>query len=215
LPIGKTGPAHGFVEGDASQYTFMVPFDVAGLRQALGGSAAMVKRLNTLFTQLDAGPTSQYAFLGNEPQLDTPYEYLWAGRPDLAESVVHRALDSMYAPTPDGYPGNTDGGTMTSWWIFNAIGLYPAIPGDDVMTVGAPRFSQVDVTLPGGHRLQVDAPGASRATPYVTSASLGGQPLGRAWLRYSQIAKGATIRLHTAAKPGHWARSVADAPPSY
>jgi predicted alpha-1,2-mannosidase len=215
LPIGKTGSAHGFVEGDASQYTFMVPFDVAGLRSALGGPTAMVRRLNALFTQLNAGPTSQYAFLGNEPQLDTPYEYLWAGRPDLAESVVHRALDTMYAPTPDGYPGNTDGGTMTSWWIWNAIGLYPAIPGDDVMTVGAPRFSRVDITLPGGHHLRIDAPGASRATPYVATASVGGQSLDRAWLHYAAVAGGATLHVATSRTPTHWAGSVADAPPSY
>jgi predicted alpha-1,2-mannosidase len=215
LPIGKTGAAHGFVEGDASQYTFMVPFDVAGLRAALGGSAAMVKRLNTLFTQLDAGPTSPYAFLGNEPQLDTPYEYIWAGRPDLTESVVHRALDSMYAPTPDGYPGNIDGGTMTSWWIWNAIGLYPAIPGDDVITIGAPRFSRVEIALPTGHMLRIDAPGATRATPYVRAAAIDGRRVGKAWVRYSALARGGTIRLDVSRSPADWARSDADAPPSY
>jgi predicted alpha-1,2-mannosidase len=215
LPIGKTGAAHGFVEGDASQYTFMVPFDVAGLQRALGGPAALVKRLNALFTQLDAGPTSPYAFLGNEPQLDTPQEYLWAGRPDLAESVVHRALDSMYSPTPDGYPGNIDGGTMTSWWIWNAIGLYPAIPGDDVLTVGAPRFSHVVLALPGGRTLRVDAPGATRATPYVAAARLDGTTLGRAWLRFAAVRRGGTLRLETSATPTTWANQLSDAPPSY
>ncbi|HEX3707776.1 MAG TPA: GH92 family glycosyl hydrolase [Mycobacteriales bacterium] len=215
LPIGRTGAAHGFVEGDGSQYTFMVPFDVAGLSAALGGSKALVARLNTLFTKLNAGPSSAFAFLGNEPQLDTPYEYLWAGRPDLTESVVHRALDQMYAPTPGGYPGNIDGGTMTSWWIWNAIGLYPAIPGDDVLTLGAPRFSRVEISLPRGRLLRIEAPGGSRATPYVDAASVDGRPLGKAWLRYSKVEHGATIRLRTSAQPSVWARSVSDAPPSY
>ncbi len=215
LPIGKTGPAPGFVEGDASQYTFMVPFDVAGVEQALGGPAAMVNRLDALFTKLNAGPSSPYAFLGNEPGLDTPYEYLWAGRPDLAESVVHRAMDEMYAPTPDGYPGNTDGGTMTSWWVWNAIGLYPVIPGDDVMTVGAPRFSRVVIVLPRGRSLTVLAPGASRNTPYVASAELDGSALRRAWLHFAAIRRGATLRIATATAPGTWADRPADAPPSY
>jgi predicted alpha-1,2-mannosidase len=214
LPISKTGTAHGFVEGDGSQYTFMVPFDVAGLARALGGSKVLVERLDALFTKLNDGPNSPYAFLGNEPQLDTPYEYVWAGRPDRTEEVVHRALDEMYAPTPDGYPGNTDGGTMTSWWLFNAIGLYPAIPGDDVLTVGAPRFSRIVVSLPSGHELRIDAAGASRARPFVRSATVNGHTLSQAWLRFSQLADGAVLRLRTGGVAGDWARGAVP-PPSY
>lgn len=124
-------------------------------------------------------------------------------------------MNSMYAPTPGGYPGNIDGGTMTSWWIFNAIGLYPAIPGDDVLTIGAPRFSRVDISLPDGHLLRIDAPGATRATPYVAGARLDGQRIAKAWLRYSAIADGATLRVRTSAKPSRWAASLTAVPPSY
>ncbi|HVV75775.1 MAG TPA: GH92 family glycosyl hydrolase [Mycobacteriales bacterium] len=215
LPISKTGPAHGFVEGDASQYTFMVPFDVAGLARALGGKQVLVRRLNTLFTRLNAGPSSQFAFLGNEPQLDTPYEYLWAGRPDRTEDVVHRALSQMYAPTPDGYPGNTDGGTMTSWWIWNAIGLYPAIPGDDVMTIGAPLFSKVVISLPEGRRLAVVDPHAS-GSPYVQSVTRNGQAWQKSWLRFGSLGRKTAISIRTAPQPApNWARSAKDVPPSY
>jgi predicted alpha-1,2-mannosidase len=214
LPGSETGSAHGFVEGDGSQYTFMVPFDVAGLGRALGGPKALVKRLDALFTKLNDGPNSPYAFLGNEPQLATPYEYIWAGRPDRTQDIVHRALDGMYAPTRDGYPGNTDGGTMTSWWLFNAIGLFPAIAGDDVLTVGAPRFSRVVVSLPRGHELQIVSPGGTRSRPFVASASLNGRPLDAAWLRYSQLKKGATLRLATSSRASTWARE-GNAPPSY
>ncbi|HVS69295.1 MAG TPA: GH92 family glycosyl hydrolase [Mycobacteriales bacterium] len=214
VPVSKTGPGHGFVEGDGSQYTFMVPFDVAGLADALGGRQALVARLNTLFTKLNDGPSSQFAFLGNEPQLDTPYDYLWAGRPDRTEDVVHRAMDEMYSPTPEGYPGNTDGGTMTAWWLFNAIGLYPAIPGDDVLTVGAPRFSRVVVSLPSGRELRIDAPGATRATPFVRSASVNGRTLPKAWLRFSRLQHGGALVLRTGRAAGEWARDAAT-PPSY
>jgi putative alpha-1,2-mannosidase len=123
-------------------------------------------------------------------------------------------MDAMYAPTPSGYPGNTDGGTMTSWWLFNAIGLFPAIPGDDVMTVGAPRFSRVVVSLPHHRRLRVVAPEASRATPYVRSASFAGRPLAQAWLRFSQLVRGATLKVRTSPHPGAWARDGTP-PPSY
>jgi predicted alpha-1,2-mannosidase len=215
LTISKTGPAHGFVEGDASQYTFMVPFDVAGLMRELGGPAALVKRLNTLFTQLNVGPDSQYAFLGNEPQLDTPYEYLWAGRPDLTQSVIHRALTTMYAPTPIGYPGNTDGGTMTSWWVFNAIGLYPPIPGSDVMTVGAPLFSRVVLTTPTHGTVTIVAPHSSRATPYVAGMSIEDRAKNADWLFYRLLGHNPTIRIATSSKPTRFAKSLRYAPPSY
>ncbi|HWC33392.1 MAG TPA: GH92 family glycosyl hydrolase [Mycobacteriales bacterium] len=214
VPISKTGPAHGFVEGDASQYTFMVPFDVAGLAQALGGKQQLVDRLDALFTELNAGPTSQYAFLGNEPQLDTPYEYLWAGRPDRAEDVVRRALDAMYAPTPDGYPGNIDGGTMTSWWLWNAIGLYPAIPGDDVLTIGAPLFSKVVISLPGHRVLRVLGPAGPRYA-FVRSVSRDGRPWTKSWLRFASLGPKTTIVINAAARPTQWGRSAQAAPPSY
>lgn len=214
LPGSETGPGHGFVEGDASQYTFMVPFDVAGLARALGGRKELVSRLDRLFTQLNAGPSSPYAFLGNEPQLDTPYEYLWAGRPDRAEEVVNRSLRTMYAPTPTGYPGNTDGGTMTAWWIWNAIGLYPAIPGDDVLTIGAPRFARVVIALPGHRRLRIVGP-RTAAARYVRSVQRDGRPWPRSWLRFGSFGAQTTITVHTSAEPSKWARSPGDAPPSY
>ncbi|HWB66784.1 MAG TPA: GH92 family glycosyl hydrolase [Mycobacteriales bacterium] len=216
LPISKSGGiAHGFVEGDGSQYTFMVPFDVAGLRRELGGSSALVRRLDALFTQLNAGPSSPYAFLGNEPQLDTPYEYLWAGRPDRTESVIARAMRRLYAPAPDGYPGNVDGGTMSAWWVFNAIGIYPAIPGDDVLAIGAPRFSRVTLRAPGGHAIRIVAPQAGARRRYVTAARLHGRPLHRAWLRYSALRHGASLRITTRRAAADWARAIRRAPPSY
>jgi predicted alpha-1,2-mannosidase len=214
VPIGRTGLAHGFVEGDAGQYTFMVPFDVAGLRTAIGGPVAFVKRLDEFFTSLNAGPSSPYAFLGNEPGLDSPYDYLWAGRPDRTESVIHRALRIMYAPTPDGYPGNVDGGTMSAWWLFNAIGLYPAIPGDDVLVIGAPRFREVVVATPHRGRITIVAPRARASRQYVTAVRAGGRALHRAWMRYRNLT-GSHLMISTAAQPARWARSLAAAPPSY
>jgi putative alpha-1,2-mannosidase len=92
--------------------------------------------------------------------------------------------------------------------------LFPAIAGDDVLTVGAPRFSRVVVSLPNGRKLRIVVPGGTRSKPYVDSASLNGHELGKAWLRYSQLADGATLRLQTAGGPSKWARDGA-APPSY
>lgn len=210
----ETGIAHGFTEGDGDQYTFMVPFDVAGLRARLGGAVAMRTRLDQYFTELNAGPSSPYAFLGNEPALGTPYEYHWLGRPDRTADIIRKAMSTLYAPRPDGYPGNTDGGTMTAWWIFGAIGLYPAIPGDDTLTVIAPLFPHVRMTLPTGRTIRIDAEGASTAQRYITSATVNSAPLTQDWLRYANLRAGATLTLRLATRPGTWANK-ATAPPSY
>lgn len=210
----ETGSAHGFAEGDGDQYTFMVPFDVAGLRARLGGTSAMRSRLDTFFTQLNAGPASQYAFLGNEPGLSTPYEYHWLGRPDRSADIVRRAMRALYAPRPDGYPGNTDGGTMTAWWVFGALGLYPAIPGDDALTLIAPLFPYIKIALPTGHTLRIDAAGASATQRYITRATLNGSAVTRDWLRYADLRSGGTLALGVALRPATWGTHTS-APPSY
>ena len=72
---------HGWVEGNAAQYTWMVPFNLHGLFDTLGGNARVIQRLDTFFTQLNAGTDAPYAFLGNEPSIETPWEYDYAGAP--------------------------------------------------------------------------------------------------------------------------------------
>lgn len=210
-----SGDSHGFVEGSASQYTFEVPWDVAGLRAALGGPAAMTARLDALFRRLSDGPNSQFAFLGNEPGLDSPYAYLWAGRPAGTQSVIHRALTQLYGPRPTGYPGNDDGGTMSSWWVFNALGLAPPIPGDDVLAVGAPLFPRETVRLGAGRRLRIVAPGGGRGRPYVAGVRVGARSLRRDWLRLPALRRAQVLRISVAQQPTGFARSPGAAPPSY
>ena len=84
----------GFQEGNAAQYTWMVPQDLGGLISAMGGDSAAVQRLDTFFTQLNAGPNEPYDWAGNEPSLDTPWVYDYAGAPYKTEQVVHELLDA-------------------------------------------------------------------------------------------------------------------------
>jgi putative alpha-1,2-mannosidase len=121
----------------------------------------------------------------------------------------------MYAPTPAGYPGNVDGGTMSAWWVLNAIGLFPPIPGDDVLAVGAPLFSRVVLALPHHQQIDIRSPNASRSRPFVAEAWLGLHPLPRAWLRYSELRRHRVLTIRTATRPHTWAHRLAAAPPSY
>lgn len=208
----RVGPAgqEGFVEGNAAQYTLFVPHDPAGLFRALGGRRASRIRLDRFFQRINAGPAGPHAFLGNEPTLTTPWLYTWLGRPYRAAAIVRRAMESLYSTRPGGYPGNDDLGSMSSWWVFGALGLYPAVPGTDLLTVGSPLFPRVVLRLRHG-RVILRASGAGR---YLRSLSLDGHRRGAAWLHFARLRRGGRLAFRLAQRPvrGFGARHP---PPSY
>jgi predicted alpha-1,2-mannosidase len=205
-----------FVEGNAAQYTWMVPYDLAGLFARMGGRAAAARRLDRFFTRLNTDPFSPYAFLGNEPTLETPWEYDWLGRPYRTQEVVRRALLELYDPSPTGYPGNDDIGQMSSWWVFGALGLYPQVPGEDVLAIGSPLFREAILRLRGGRVLRISAPRAARDAPYVHRLTIDGRATQRPWLRFRRLAGGARLRFALSTRPDRaWGSRAADAPPSY
>ncbi len=141
--------SNGYVEGNGSQYTWMVPFNVAGLVTALGGDTAVNQRLDTFFTKLNVGTQQPYAFLSNEPTLETPYLYDFTGAPSQTQATVRQVMSQLYNATPAGLQGNDDLGEMASWYVWSAMGLYPEIPGRAELTVGSPLFTQVKISHAG------------------------------------------------------------------
>jgi predicted alpha-1,2-mannosidase len=203
-----------YAEGSGSQYSWLVPHDPAGLFASMGGADAARARLDRFFEELNAGPESEHAFMSNEPNLGVPWLYDWLGRPDRAQSVVRRTLLELYGPGPAGMPGNDDGGTMGAWWVFGALGFYPAVPGTDVLALGSPLFPRVTVRLPRG-TLRIVAAGASPGRPYVRSLRVGGKAWKRPWLRYSQLSRGGTLRFALGGRATSWGSGAGLAPPSY
>jgi predicted alpha-1,2-mannosidase len=204
--------ATGWVEGSTAQYTWMVPYDVRGLFARMGGPAKVRPRLDRFFTRLNAGPVSQYAFLGNEPTLETPWLYDWAGAPSRTQATVRRALLELYGAGVTDYPGNDDLGTMAAWVVFASLGLYPEIPGSDELVLASPLFPRAVVRLAHGN-LMIDAPNAADSRPYVASASLNGRSLSRSWLRFAAVSRGGSLRFRLGSQPTRWASGTA--PPSY
>ena len=211
LPTFDPTSGDGFVEGDGAQYTWGVLHDPAGLVQALGGRAAASRRLDTFFAKLNAGPASPYAFLGNEPTLHTPYLYDWTGEPWKAARVLRHAMLSLYSPGPGGLPGNDDLGTMSSWWVLGALGLYPVVPGTDELALATPLFPHAVLHLPGGD-VRIDAPGAPAAA-YVAHLAVNGASYDRSWLSARALLHGAHLTYSLSPRPrSAWAAD--SAPPS-
>ena len=185
-----------FYEGSGTQYSSYVPQDPNGLMERTGGKAAFVAWLDHLFDgHYDAG---------NEPDILAPYLYLYAGRPDRAADTLRKILAQDYHPTRRGLPGNDDSGTMSAWYVWNAIGIYPNA-GQPLYYIGSPLFTKTVLRLEGGKTFTVLAPATSDANRYVVAAKLNGKVLDRAWLTHDEIVHGGTLELQMAAQPGTWA----------
>jgi predicted alpha-1,2-mannosidase len=163
----EPGGERGFEEGNAIQYTWSVPQDLAALAALMGGDHDAVTKLDTYFTKLNAGRFAPYDWAGNEPSLGIPWEYDAVGAPWRAQQVVRKILTTQYHEAPVDEPGNDDLGAMSSWAVWAAIGLYPITPGTATLALASPLFPTVVVTLPGGKRLVLHAPGASAGSPYI------------------------------------------------
>lgn len=204
--------SQGFAEGDAAQYTWMVPHDPAGLFGAIGGRRVASRRLDTFFTDLNDGPNSRYAFLGNEPNLNSPWLYDWLGEPYRAQLVLRRTLTQLYPDTVGGFPGNDDLGTMSAWYVFAALGMYPEIPGTDVIALATPIFSDITLHLPGGD-IRLRAP---RAGPYIDRLTINGHLWRQPWITLSRLHGGATLRYRLSGAPNSaWGAAPQNAPPSF
>ncbi len=207
---------NGWVEGDGAQYNWMVPFNLAGLFNAEGGNATVVKNLDTLFTQLNAGPNAPYAFLGNEPTIETPWEYDYAGAPYKTQQIVHEVENTLWFPGPSGMAGNDDLGTMSAWDVWASLGMFPETPGTANLVLASPLFPSITVTRPTGQKITINAPGTTDSNYYVQSLKVNGKASTQPWLPASFVANGGTLDYTIGGTPNTtWGSSPNDAPPSY
>ncbi len=210
----------GFAEGSSAQYTWMVPFDVRGLFDAMGGDSVAARRLDDFFRMPDGGWAltglgGLHAEMDNEPSVGTPWLYLYAARPDRAQETVRRVLDVLWRDRPHGIPGNDDLGAMSSWYVWAAMGMYPAIPGRAEVLLTAPVFPRIQIRRRGGTVIEIEAPGGE-AAPYVRALSVNGEPWPRPWLPASFVAEGGTMRFTLSGAPDpRWGRGAGDVPPSF
>jgi predicted alpha-1,2-mannosidase len=200
----------GFQEGNAAQYTWMVPQNLQGLIQGLGGNQATATRLDTYFSQLNAGPNEPYQWQGNEPSLDTPWVYDSVGEPWKTQSTVQEIISQLYSLAPGGEPGNDDLGAMSSWYVWAALGLYPQTPGVSEFVLGTPTFSQEVIHGAYGN-LTVNAQGAGDT--YVQGLKVDGRSTNLTWVDPSRVHE---LDFTLSKSPNtSWGAAAADAPPSF
>ena len=214
---GITGVGQwGFQEGDAAQYTWMVPQDLAGLIADLGGDAATTRKLTQFVSQLNVGPTAPYDWAGNEPDLGVPFVADYSGAPALTEQTTTRILHTYFTDAPDGEPGNDDLGAMSSWAVWSMLGLYPETPGSAVLVTTSPTFTSATIHLANGKVLAVHARRQQPGAGFISGMTVDGKAWDRPWLGSQMVMAGGTIdeTLVTRSSTA-WGTARADAPPSY
>ena len=219
----------------AWQYQWLVQQDVPGLVEAMHGAEQAGKRLDTFFAydalvkdplhaarkEWVVGPYSyynQYRYNpNNEPDLHAPWMYTLIGQPWKTTTVL-RAAQQLFTNAPNGVTGNDDLGTMSAWYLFSAMGLYPAVPGTGQFLLHAPRFSRVEMDLGQGRTLRIDAPGADgRTLQYVDGVRVDGQAHAPVWLDWNRLQQGGRIEYALTATPPTtgWGTRAADLPASF
>jgi putative alpha-1,2-mannosidase len=147
----------------------------------------------------------------NEPDIETPYAYLYAGRHDRCAEVVRAGMRYLFTTGRGGLPGNNDSGGLTSCYVWNAVGLFP-VAGQPVYLIGSPIYNAASLQL-GETRFTVQTANNSPENLYVQRATLNGQAIDRAYLSVDEVHAGGTLRLEMGDTPSAWARD--DRPPSY
>lgn len=218
-----SGYGTDYTEGNAWQYSWYVPQDVAGLAAAHGGADKLLARLDAVFdAKVDpkvfahmediTGLIGWYAH-GNEPSHHVAYLYAYAGQPWRTQVRLKQIMDTQYKPTIDGLAGNDDLGQMSAWYVFTALGFYPVAPGSNQYILGRPFVRKATLNLPNGKRFSVVADGLSDANAYVGGVTLDGKPLHRAFITHQELMAGGELRFAMQAQPDKdWPGAGAQAP---
>ncbi|MCE1198399.1 MAG: GH92 family glycosyl hydrolase [Marinilabiliales bacterium] len=217
----QTNGKECYTEGNAWHYTFMVPQDLPGLIQAFGSPALFVQKLDSFFTLPYptgnylagmGGLIGQYAH-GNQPSQHLPFLYAYAGYPEKTAERAHQILTNFYKDAPDGIIGNEDTGGMSSWFVWNAAGLFPANPVGGEYIMGSPLSDRTVIRFRDGKQFTIATTGRSDQNIYITGAILNGKRIHRAFIRHSEMVSGGTLLLEMGDHPDpHFGKENKDLP---
>ena len=212
-PFASTHRADDYCEGNAWQYTWLAPHDVAGLESCFGSRARMLGKLDSLFTVssvIEGAETSpdisgligQYAH-GNEPSHHILYLYTMLGQPWKTAEKVREVLTTLYHDQPDGLSGNEDVGQMSAWYILSSLGMYEVEPAGGRYWFGSPLFDRAEIAVPGG-TFTIVAENNSSENKYIRRVWLNGRPWTKPWIGHEEVMAGGELRFEMDDEPHVW-----------
>ena len=212
-PLSTKHRNDDYCEGNAWQYTWLVPHDVHGLVKLFGSEKAFIQKLDSLFiVEGDLGEEAspdvsgligQYAH-GNEPSHHIIYMYNYVGQPWKAARLIRQVLREQYRNDIDGLSGNEDVGQMSAWYVLSSIGLYQEEPAGGKYIIGSPLFNEARINVGDGKTFTVKALNNSDENIYIQSATLNGKRYNKSFIDYRDIIAGGTLELVMGNKPSKW-----------
>jgi predicted alpha-1,2-mannosidase len=198
LLVGRRPNRH-YTESNAWQYIWSVQHDIPALINLFGGKKQFAAKLDTFFTMSPAitppkyvgvvGTIGQYVH-GNQPSHHVAYLYNYAAQPEKTQQRVRQIMDNLYRPGPGGLCGNEDMGSLSSWYVLSALGIYPVAPGSNEYALGSPVFNEVTLHISDNKWFTIRAENNSKENIYVKSVTLNKKPVKDWKIRHEDIMKG-------------------------
>jgi predicted alpha-1,2-mannosidase len=209
-PFRSSHRVDDYTEGNAWQYTWLVPHDVYGLIDIFGGEKQFISKLDSLFVAEGdmgaeassdiSGLIGQYAH-GNEPSHHIIYLYPYAGQQWKCAEKVREVLTTLYHDAPAGLCGNEDVGQMSSWYIMSAMGFYQVAPAGGEYIFGSPIMDKAVIHLPDNKLFTIITHNNSRENKYIQSVKLNGIPYAKSYINHTDIVKGGTLEFFMSDNP--------------
>ncbi len=189
-------------EANAWQSSFFAPHDVQGLIGLYKSKEDFERKLDQLFSipwkgiEADnlTGFIGQYC-QGNQPDHSFPFMYYFVGKQEKSQVLLNKIMDRFYDMGKDklAYAGMDDAGEMSSWYVFNAIGIYPFSPADEDYIISVPLFDKVQLRLGDKVCTLVRKNVGTR----ISKITYGNRQIGGYFIPHHELIKGETLVITT------------------
>ena len=190
-------------EANAWQSSFFAPHDVKGLIGLYPSPEAFEKKLDDLFTLpwngVEAynlsGFIGQYC-QGNQPDHSFPFMYYFVGKQEKSQALLNRIMDHFYDMGTNhlSYAGMDDAGEMSSWYVFNAMGLYTFSPADEDYLISVPLFDRIEIKLGEKSTCSIHRKGMGLRIREIT---YGGKQVEGYFISHHELLKGKKLVVNT------------------
>lgn len=211
-PFFSTHREDDYCEGNAWQYTWLAPHDVAGLAECFGGKDKMLAKLDSLFkapSKVEGDPSPDISGLigqfahGNEPSHHILYLYTMLGEPHKSAEYIREVLTTQYHDAYDGLSGNEDVGQMSAWYILSSLGIYEVEPGSGRYWFGSPIIDRAQVSVKDGI-FTIETINNSDKNIYIKGIKLNGVDYTLPYINHSDLKAGSTLTFEMSDTPAKW-----------
>ncbi len=181
----------GFIEGNAWQYSFMVPHDMKGLIKLMGGEIEFSNQLQKIFD------TNQFD-MANEPDISYPFLFNYVqGEEWRSQKLVKELIAEHFQNSPKGLPGNDDTVTMSAWLVFSMMGIYPLAPGEPKYAITRPMFDKVTIQLDSKYykKKALVIERIENDSEYIKQIKLNGKKHQSYFINHSELVNGQLLQI--------------------